>query len=140
MYHDGRGVTQDYAEAARWFRKAADQGYSSAQFNLGLMYYHGQGMTRGYAEAARWFRKAADQGDAEAQFDLGLTYEHGEGVPQDYVQSRMWLDLAASRASGDAQRKYTHERDFLAGKMTAQQIAEAQRLAGEWKPNAKKDR
>jgi TPR repeat protein len=87
-----------------------------------------------YAEAVRWFRKAGEQGDATAQFNLGLMCQRGQGVPRDYVQAHMWLNLAASRASGDDQKKYADQRDFIAGKMTAQQIAEAQRLAREWKP------
>ena len=37
MYYQGRGVTQDDAEAARWLRLAADQGDVIAQFNLGFM-------------------------------------------------------------------------------------------------------
>ena len=64
-------MTQDYAEAARWFRKAADQGLAEAQFNLGIMYDGGQGVAQDYAEAVRWFRKAADQSLAAAQFNLG---------------------------------------------------------------------
>jgi len=46
MYQIGQGVAQDYAEAARWYRKAADQGGVAAQFNLGVMYYEGQGCRR----------------------------------------------------------------------------------------------
>jgi hypothetical protein len=67
MYKDGRGVPQDYAEAARWYRKAADQGIDWAQYNLGELYKDGRGVPQDYAEAARWFRKAADQGHADAQ-------------------------------------------------------------------------
>ena len=74
------------------------------------------------------------QGLAQAQHNLGLIYSHGQGVPQDYVQAHKWLNLAASHASGDDQKKYADHRDSLAGKMTAQQIAEAQRLARDWKP------
>jgi len=55
-------------------------------------------------------------------------------VPQDYVQAHMWLNLAASRVSGDDQKKYADQRDDIAKKMTAEQIAEAQRQAREWKP------
>jgi uncharacterized protein len=61
-------------------------------------------------------------------------YAAGNGVPQDYVQSHMWLNLAASRGSGDDQKKFAHERDSHARKMSAQQVAEAQRLARAWKP------
>jgi hypothetical protein len=130
-------VTQDYAEAARWWRKAADQGDADAQQNLGFMYYSGHGATQDYAEAARWYRKAADHGDAGAQDNLGVMYLNGEGVPQDYVQSHMWMNLAASRASGDDQKKYADERESVARKMTPQQVAEAQRLALEWKPKTR---
>src|ERR1039458_10081653 len=48
------GVLQDYAEAARWYRKAAEQGNAIAQTNLGTMYFQGQGVPQDYAEAVRW--------------------------------------------------------------------------------------
>jgi TPR repeat protein len=133
-YDRGEGVPQDYAEALRWYRKAAEQGHADAQFNLGFMYYESRGALQDYAEALRWYRKAAEQGHARAQFNVGAIYENGEGAPQDYVQAHMWLDLAASRASGDDQREFANQRDILAGRMTAQQIAEAHRLARAWTP------
>ena len=36
MYAQGRGMPQDFGEAAKWYRKAAEQGDALAQFNLGL--------------------------------------------------------------------------------------------------------
>ena len=66
MYAFGRGVTQDYAQAVSWFRKAADQGYAEAQYNLGFRYAIGQGVPQDDAEAVRWYRLAADQGFALA--------------------------------------------------------------------------
>ncbi len=72
MYHHGRGVPQDYAEAMMWYRLAADQGNASAQYNLALMYHHGQGVPQDYAEAARWYRRAADEGHAGAQYREAL--------------------------------------------------------------------
>ena len=47
-------MLQDYAEAARWYRKAAEQGNAIAQTNLGTMYFQGQGVPQDYAEAVRW--------------------------------------------------------------------------------------
>jgi TPR repeat protein len=38
MYAKGLGVSQDYKEAAKWFRKSAEQGHENAQYNLGLIY------------------------------------------------------------------------------------------------------
>ena len=67
LYQDGQGVQQDYAEAMKWFRKAADQGDPEAQYALGVMYKNGRGVPRDDAEAIKWYRKAADQGNADAQ-------------------------------------------------------------------------
>ena len=74
MYENGRGVTQDYAEAVRWYRLAAEQDYARGQTNLGFMYDNGHGVTQDYAEAVRWFRLAAEQDNATAQGNLGFMY------------------------------------------------------------------
>ncbi len=50
MYENGRGVTQDDAEALRWYHKAAQQSYATAQYNLGVMYDKGQGVTQDYVQ------------------------------------------------------------------------------------------
>ena len=62
MYYTGSGVHQDYAEAFRWYRKAAEQGYAKAQFNLGVMYYNGYGVRRNFHLSKEWFGKACDSG------------------------------------------------------------------------------
>ena len=135
MYSNGRGVPQDYAEAVKWYRKAADQGNARAQFSLGVMYSNGRGVPQDYAEAVRWYRKAADQGEANAQNNLGVKYEFGQGVLQDYVQAHMFYNLAAAQASQGANRdKSVKNRDELAAKMTAAQLARAQELARNWRP------
>jgi len=40
-YSQGKGVPQNYAEAMKWFRRAADQDNSEAQLNLGILYESG---------------------------------------------------------------------------------------------------
>lgn len=130
MYYNGEGVPQDYAAAARWYRMAAEQGVAFAQTVLGIMYVNGQGVPQDYAEAARWYRKAAEQGDAWAQYSVGLMYGDGKGVPQDYMLAHMWFNLAAAQGTAEAKT----DRDIVAKHMTNEQIAEAQRLAREWKP------
>jgi TPR repeat protein len=55
MYEYGQGVPQDYAEAVKWFRKAADQGYASALSNLGRMYTWRRGVPQDYVVAHMWF-------------------------------------------------------------------------------------
>jgi len=120
---------QDYAEAVRLCRPLTEHGDARAQTSLGGMYYNGQGVKRDYAEAAKWVRKAAEQGYTPAQADLGVMYWNGQGVPRDAVLAYMWLNLAAAQEP-DAVEK----RDVAASQMTSDEIAEAQRLAREWKP------
>jgi hypothetical protein len=135
MYEKGQGVLQDYVEAAKWYRKGADQGYAHAQWSLGGMYFDGRSVRQDYVEAAKWFRKAADQGHPMAQNLLGDMYFDGQGVPQDYVKAHMLLNLAATGFANTALRNAAvKDRDTVAAKMTKEQIAEAQRLAREWKP------
>lgn len=87
-YLNGRGgLPQDYAEAARWYRLAAEQGHAVAQYGLGMMYSNGVGVPEDDVEAVRWYRLAAEQGYAGAQASLGFHYATGDGVPQDYVQT-----------------------------------------------------
>ena len=97
------GPGKDLAEAARWYRKAADQSLGEAQFNLGVMYDKGEGVPQDYAQAAEWYRKAADQSLGEAQFNLGVMYDKGEGVPQDYAEAVKWYREAADQGLGRAQ-------------------------------------
>ena len=56
-----------YTEAVRFYRRAADQGYALAQYNLALMDHNDTGVPQDYTEAARLFRLTADQGGAMAQ-------------------------------------------------------------------------
>jgi uncharacterized protein len=93
----------DYAEAARWFRLAADQGDAEAQTSLGYLYLFGQGVPQNDAEAVRLYRLAADQGFARAQFNLGGMYNAGRGVPQNYAQALRWYRLAADQGEAGAQ-------------------------------------
>ena len=134
MYSQGQGVSQDYKEAVRWYLAAAEQGYESAQYGLGDMYYDGQGVSQDYKEALRWYLAAAEQGYSSAQVALGVMYERGQGVPQDYIQAHMWFNLAAASGGDKDRETAAKNRDLLARIMTSEQIAEAQRLAREWKP------
>ena len=113
-------------------RPLADKGGARAQYQLGYMYYIGLGVPQDYRTAAKWYEVAAERGFAQAQHDLGVMYLDGQGVPQDYVQAHMWLNLAASQLSDrDGRAAAIQARDFVASKMTAADIAEAQRLARE---------
>ena len=134
MYRDGRGVPQDDLQAVRWFYFAANQRHIRAASNLGWMYQNGRGIPQNDGEAVRLYRLAADQGLAEAQYNLGLMYDLGQAVPQDRVAAHMWLTLAAARAPEAMRDQVVTARDAVEEEMTAKQVAEAQRLAREWKP------
>jgi len=87
--------------------------------------------------AAR-LRPLAKQGDASAQYKLGLMYAEGRGVPQDYLQAHKWFNLSAARSL--AKRNVAVSMRELVAILTPAQIAEAQKLAREWKPKRGDDR
>jgi len=103
MYENGRGVPQDYAQAAAWYRKAAEQGLADAQYNLGVLYYSGQGVPQDYAQTVALLSKAAAQGLAVAQFNLGAMYHKGQGVPRSFAKAAAWYRKAAAQGHADAQ-------------------------------------
>ncbi len=61
MYDNSRGVPQDYAEAVKWYCKAAEQGFAEAQFNLGVIYGKGQRVPQDYVQAHMWYNLAASR-------------------------------------------------------------------------------
>ena len=131
MYERGNGVAQDYAEALKWYRKAADRGFPPAEVNLGVWYETGKGVAQDLAEAVNLYRKAAEQGFAVAQNNLGSMYFRGLGVPKNLVQAYLWYTLAAPQY-----KEAGKSVDFVSRQMTPAQIAEAQKLVIEWKPGA----
>ena len=117
----------------RWFKRAADQGYAPAQYNLDLLYFRNRGVIGDDAKAATWYRRAAEQGYSPAQGGLGYMLAYGAGVDENHVQASMWLELAWNGATSDLTRQlYTQQRDELAQRMTVEQITDAKHLAGEW--------
>ena len=128
-------IRKDYAKALQLYRPLAQNGEPGAQVNLGYMYDEGLGVPKDYREAVKWYRRAADQGDALGQNNLANMYRDAVGVPQDYVQAHLWFNLAAQRfATKEKRDTAAKDRDVVAAKMTAAQIAEAQKLAQQWKP------
>ena len=77
-YEHGDGVPQDFAQAARLFRLAAEQGYAKAQLYLADAYHHGDGVDKNPAEAEQWYRRAAEQGNGLARLLLESRYPTDE--------------------------------------------------------------
>ena len=114
--------------AAAKFRELAEQGDSSAQFNLGSLYRQGQGVAQDDKQAALWWAKAADQGHLDAMDNLGLRYAKGEGVEPDMVQAYKWFSIASLSKNASA----TANAKFAATQLTSEQLDQAQILAKEW--------
>ena len=117
----------DYATALSEFVPLAEQGYASAQFNLGVMYYNGYGVLQDYKTAVKWYTLAAEQGYAYAQTNLGLMYYAGLGVLMDDVYAHMWGNIGMSNGSENGGKL----RDKVAEEMTPSQLEKAQNLARE---------
>jgi 5-methylcytosine-specific restriction endonuclease McrA len=118
-------VPQDFAEAVKWFHKAAEQGHVEAQLVLGgKAYARGIGVSQNRVEAMKWLHMAAEQGYPYAQAVLGIAYQYGglsSGI--NLVEAYKWTVLA-TQTGVDKSR----ERDHLAEQMTPSQIEEGQRL------------
>jgi hypothetical protein len=112
-------------EGAKWYRRAAEQGYDAAQLNLGNCYQEGKGVSMDLSEAVKWFHRSAMQGDPAGQFNLAMYYQNGAAVAKDYVLAYQWFNLAAAQGLAEAK---AHVAD-LEQHMTPEQIADGQRLA-----------
>jgi TPR repeat protein len=136
MYAEGQGVPKDDAQSLKWGKLAAENGNVTAELIMGARYNEGRGVPKDASEALNWFEKAANKGAAFGQFNLGLMYAGGSGIPQDKVQSFKWFTMAAAVFPiGSKQRdQAVYNANQVAAKMTPAEIAEAQRLAREWKP------
>ena len=124
IHSKGLVVPQNREEARKCFLAGAERGNAQAQVLIGLSYANGPNAN--YAEAVTWYRLAAEQGEPLAQSYLSMMYEEGRGIEQDLVQAYKWYSLSRG-----------HQRlEDIAAKMTSAQIAEAKRLASDWKPAA----
>ena len=90
IYYMGQGISEDYAEAFKWFRKAADQGLAQAQNNLGIMYETGQGVPKDYKEAV---------GTLDGSVESSL-WRFGRGGAAGTLQVRGHCDRNGDRSSG----------------------------------------
>ena len=101
-YRTGSDVAENFTEALRWYRAAAELGLADAQNNLGAMFLAGMGTEKNPAEAAYWYEKAAEQGQMHAQFNLGMLYLLGSGVEQSDEDAADWLHAAAEQGDLEA--------------------------------------
>lgn len=161
MHYSGCGIRKDVCVAAEWFRKAADQGNPHGSAILAYLHEIGVGLPKDDHAAEQLYRAAAtyipgwctllwnynagdllsdeiksaintrccaETGDPAAQFRLGQIYCMGTDFPRDYISAYKWLNLSASSGNQEA----ALERDRLEQSMSAEQIAQGQRLSNAW--------
>jgi uncharacterized protein len=101
MYEKGDDLPQSYAEAIRWYRKAADQSAECA-LRLAVLLINGTGVKQDYGEAMRLCDTFAKKYNAEAQYCVGYLYQRGLGVTADSKQAAKWYADAAERGHAKA--------------------------------------
>ncbi len=131
LYGNGYGVELDDFQALKWYVLAAGQGHAEAQCNIAVMHANGWGVPQSDEEALKWYSLAAEQGVTPAQINVGRMYAGGFGTFQDKVQGHKWFSIAAELGDNDA----IFNRDILAATMSAEEIAESNRLKIEWLEN-----
>jgi len=104
LYEIGHDIARDGAQAAHWYRVAAEQGFAAAQFRLGVLYHRGDGLPQNFSLGTRWIERAAKQGYAEAKYELWRMHKYGKArVPRNLSTAVNWLRSAAKQGHADAQ-------------------------------------
>lgn len=122
-------LTGDYDKAYATMRSLAETtDHAYAQYYVGMMFLKGQGVAQDYKEAGQWFLKAAEQRIPQAQFQLGSLYLSGDGLPRDPEQAYAWFKVGASHHHA----KSTNSIDKARKQLSAEELAEAEKLSSRW--------
>ncbi|NQZ08429.1 MAG: sel1 repeat family protein [Algicola sp.] len=107
------------------YTKAAEQGQSWAQYNLGVMHEQGKGVVQDYKKAVHWFTQSAEQGYLLAQFNLGFMFVGKKGIAVDYSKAYIWWFIAAK----NGHKKSLKNRDIIAKQLSPTELEAAQAAA-----------
>lgn len=121
-------------EEQKWARlqTRAAEGDAAAQYELAEQLSKTDNTDQRRA-AWYWYCSAAHLQHAEAQYRFGGYYRTGrDPVAQDLLQAYLWYELAADQKLSSAAKLRTK----VAARLSARQIATAERLAAEWQPNS----
>lgn len=102
-YSEGRGVDGDFAEAAKWYKMAADKGFAPAMYRLANLYENGSGVERNVETARHYYELAAEKGNASAMHNLAVMHASGATGTQDYPAAAKWFGKAAELGVSDSQ-------------------------------------
>jgi TPR repeat protein len=88
-YRLGEGVPENYIEAVKWYRLAAQQGHMDAQNRLAWQYYIGRGVPTNFLKAYGWWSMAAAQGDEDASANKSLMLTN-KMTPQQIAEAQAY--------------------------------------------------
>ncbi|QDZ13083.1 SEL1-like repeat protein [Devosia ginsengisoli] len=103
IYTEGRAVTQNYPEAAKWYERSAAQGFVPAQYRIGNLYEAGQGVDKDFEVAKLWYQRGAEAGNRMAMHNLAALYAGGQLGDQEFESAAEWFAQAAARGMTDSQ-------------------------------------
>ncbi|TWB06670.1 localization factor PodJL [Bradyrhizobium stylosanthis] len=124
-FAEGKGVANNYDEAAKWYDRAAQAGVVPATFRLGTLYEKGLGVKKDADIARRYYTQAAERGNAKAMHNLAVLDADGGGRGANYKSAAQWFRKAADRGVADSQ--------FNLGILYARGIGVEQNLAESYK-------
>ena len=97
LLFDGRAGSQDKQQGIIYMLKAAENGLSAAQLEVGNLYQTGDGVAVSKEMATGWYRKAAMQNNTTAMWKLADNYRNGSGVSRNYETALFWYGEAAGK-------------------------------------------
>ena len=103
IFGEGRVVTKDLEESARWYERSAAQGFVPAQYRLGNLYEVGSGVEKDLEQARLWYQRSAEGGNRMAMHNLAALYAGGEMGEQQFELAAEWFAKAAERGMTDSQ-------------------------------------
>jgi len=128
LYGNGFGVDMNDELALKYYSIAAEKGHAGAAFNLAVMHQNGWGVPMDEQKANEWYRVAAEKGNTEAQMALGRYFAMDFLDSYDPVEAYKWFSLAERLGDIDANEK----QEFMASRMTAEQLAEGKAIVEAW--------
>ena len=102
-FMEGRGVSANLEEAAKWLERAANKGLPPAQFRYASMLEKGQGVKKDLIAAHKLYVAAAGKGHAKAMHNLAVLYAEGVDGKPDYASAVLWFRKAAEYGVADSQ-------------------------------------
>ncbi|MEY3812306.1 MAG: hypothetical protein RI910_1024 [Verrucomicrobiota bacterium] len=100
-YSGDEGYPVNYARAAEWYEKSAQNGHAKGQLAIGIAYRRGQGVAKSTSTAVYWMRKAAAQSHGLAMYNLAIVYQES-GDP---IEAYAWALLGKDH-SDDSSHRY----------------------------------